>query len=67
MSSLLLLLVEDAEDGPAVHVRGPLHAGNVEDGGREVDVEDGLAPLRPGREAGTPDEERNLDVELGRG
>ena len=65
-SSLFLRLVEDAEDGPAVHVGGPLDAGDVEHGGREVDVQHGLGPLRAGREAGTPNEERHLDVELGR-
>ena len=64
--SLLLRLVEHFEDGPAVHVGGPLDAGDVEHGGREVDVEHGLGPLRPGREAGPPHEERHLDVELGK-
>ena len=43
----------------------PVYAGNVEDGGREVDVEDGLGAPRAGREAGAAHEERHLDVELG--
>ena len=45
----------------------PVDAGNVEDGGREVDVEDGLGAPRAGREAGAAHEERHLDVELDEG
>ena len=45
----------------------PVYAGNVEDGGREVDVEDGLGAPRAGREAGAAHEERHLDVELDEG
>ena len=43
----------------------PVDAGNVEDGGREVDVEDGLGAPRAGRKSGAAHEERHLDVELG--
>ena len=45
----------------------PVDAGNVEDGGREVDVEDGLGAPRAGREAGAAHEERHFDVELDKG
>ena len=47
-------------------MRRPLDAGDVEQGGREVDVEDGLGQLRSRVEAGAPNEERHLDVELRR-
>ena len=47
-----------------VDVPLPVDARNVEDGGREVDVEDGLGAPRAGREAGAAHEERHLDVEL---
>ena len=59
-----IFLDQDVQDAPPVHVLGDGHAGNVQEGRGEINVEDGLLADRAGLEPGTPNEERDLDVHI---
>ena len=62
--NLHVLLLEGSEDTLAVHGWWRGHPGNVQEGGRQVNVEDWLVPDGVGLDAGTSHEEGDVGVKI---